>query len=141
MVNLLPILTPEKLLSNSYQRISVTYRRSEQQRINEVILRALIYREKCASRNVFSTGSSSLLLIPSFCVETNGKISFPIWLVSFFLCPNSRVLNNNLIWKIQKDFIVTIRSGFFQLTWNRWEMKERGKISWQLLNCGKPSLK
>lgn len=141
MVNLLPILTPEKLLSNSYQRISVTYRRSEQQRINEVILRALIYREKCASRNVFSTGSSSLLLIPSFCVETNGKISFPIWLVSFFLCPNSRVLNNNLIWKIQKDFIVTIRSGFFQLTWNRWEMKECGKISWQLLNCGKPSLK
>ena len=141
MVNLLPILIPEKLLSNSYQRISVTYRRSEQQRINEVILRALIYREKCASRNVFSTGSSSLLLIPSFCVETNGKISFPIWFVSFFLCTNSRVLNNNLILKIQKDFIVTIRSGFFQLTWNCWEMKERGKISWQLLNCGKPSWK
>lgn len=131
MVNLLPILTPEKLLSNSYQRISVTYRRSEQQRINEVTS-VNLQREMC---------SSSLLLIPSFCVETNGKISFPIWLVSFFLCPNSRVLNNNLIWKIQKDFIVTIRSGFFQLTWNRWEMKECGKISWQLLNCGKPSWK
>lgn len=131
MVNLLQILIPEKLLSNSYQRISVTYRRSEQQRINEVTS-VNLQREMC---------SSSLLLIPSFCVETNGKISFPIWLVSFFLCPNSRVLNNNLIWKIQKDFIVTIRSGFFQLTWNRWEMKECGKISWQLLNCGKPSWK
>ena len=131
MVNLLQILIPEKLLSNSYQRISVTYRRSEQQRINEVTS-VNLQREMC---------SSSLLLILSFCVETNGKISFPIWLVSFFLCPNSRVLNNNLIWKIQKDFIVTIRSGFFQLTWNRWEMKECGKISWQLLNCGKPSWK